>query len=252
MKRSTPRSLLFAAMLLPALILAGCGASSADAGGPAPTPTAAPTAPPQPGTFYFATSDGVTLDGEIFGRGKTALIFSNGKGLTMGTWETVAQALATHGYMSFLYDYRGLGQSQGRDDPARRENDLRAAAASARAHGADKIVLIGSSFGGLISGTLAQEVHAEAIVLLSAPLRDSGISLSDEELRALTMPKLLMTSTRDSAFISTTQHIYDVSPQPKQILIYPGKDHGMAILMLDHGDDAMQRLVAFLSKYAPT
>lgn len=250
MKRSTPRLLLFAVLLVTPLMLAGCGASTPNVS-VVHTPTPAPTASPRPGTFYFATSDGVTLNGEIFGQGKTALIFSNGKGLTMGTWETVAQALATHGYMSFLYDYRGLGQSQGRDDPARRENDLRAAAASARAHGADKIVLIGSSFGGLISGTLAQEVHAEAIVLLSAPLRDSGISLSDDDLRALTMPKLLMTSTLDNTFISTTQHIYDVSPQPKQILIYPGKDHGMAILMLDHGDDSMQRLIAFLSKYAP-
>ncbi|HEU5349419.1 MAG TPA: alpha/beta fold hydrolase, partial [Ktedonobacterales bacterium] len=234
MRRPTLRLTLFAAVLLLALLFSGCGASSADAGQPAPSPTALPTQPPRPGTFYFTTSDGVTLSGEIFGRGKTALIFSNSKGLTMGTWETVAHTMADHGYMSFLYDYRGLGQSQGMNLPARRENDLRAAVASARAHGAVKIVLIGSSFGGLISASLAQEVHAAAIVLLSAPLRDSGIFLSDDELRALTVPKLLMTSTNDTSFINDTKHIYDMSPQPKQILVYPGRDHGMAILMLDH------------------
>lgn len=251
MKRPRAWMALIAVLLVPSLmlVLTGCGASVARA--PIPTPKPSPTASPQPGTFYFTTRDGVTLNGQIDGAGKTALIFSNGRGVTMNLWESVAQAMADRGYMSFRYDYRGLGQSQGNDIPHQRENDLRAAIAEAQARGASKIVLIGSSFGGLLSGSVATEAHVAAIVLVSAPLIDSGISLSDEKLRGLAMPKLLIASQNDSSFVSDTQHIYNLSPQPKQIVIYPGKQHGTTIFALEHSADSVQRLTAFLSKYAP-
>lgn len=249
MKHRLVQVSVLATLLLSALLLPGCGASVANQ--PTPAPTASPTARPQPGTFYFTTDDGVTLNGQIYGTGKTALIFSNGRGVSMNLWESVAQTMADRGYMTFLYDYRGVGQSQGIDNPAQRENDLRAAIASARAHGASKLVLIGSSFGGLLSGSVATEAQVAAIILASAPLRDSGISLSDEKLRGLVMPKLLIASQNDSSFASDTQHIYDLSPQPKQIVIYPGKQHGTTIFSLEHSADSMQRLTAFLSKYSP-
>ena len=249
MSRSTARLTLCAGILVIAVFLSGCGASATYQAAPAPTST--PTERPEPGTFYFATSDGVTLNGQIFGEGKTALIFSNGRDLTMQLWEGVAQTMASRGYMSLLYDYRGLGQSQGDDRPHLRENDLRAAIAVARAQGATKIVLLGSSFGGLLSASVATEAHAAAIVLVSPTLKDSGITLSDQETQALTMPKLLIASEGDSTFAYNTQHIYDVSPQPKQIVIYPGKQHGTTIFTLEYGADSMQRLTAFLLKYAP-
>lgn len=249
MRRQRTGMALLAGLLVPLLMLAGCGASTART--PTPTPKPSPTASPQPGTFYFTTRDGVTLNGQIYGSGKTALIFSNGKGVTMSLWDSVAQIMADRGYMSFRYDYRGLGQSQGSDMPEQRENDLRAAVVAAQAHGASRVVLVGSSFGGLLSASLATEVHADAIVVVSSPLMDSGIFLSDEKLRGLTMPKLLIVSQFDSSFTSNTQHIYDLAPQPKQITIYPGKQHGTTIFALEHSTDSMQRLVAFLNKYAP-
>ena len=249
MRRSLVRLALFSVLLAIVPVFAGCGVSVAHQ--PVTPPTATPTAPPRPGAFYFTTSDGVTLGGKILGKGKTALIFSNGKGLTMGLWEAVAQTMADRGYMSFLYDYRGLGQSQGWDIPAQREDDLRAAITVAQAHGATKVVLIGSSFGALLSARLASEAHAAAIVLVSSPLRDSGIVLSDGYLQTLAAPKLLIVSEQDGSFISDTQHIYEMSAQPKQIAIYPGRQHGPALLVLEHGADSMQRLIAFLNKYAP-
>lgn len=249
MRSAASRSLISIVFLVFVLALSGCGASLADR--PAVTPTATPTATPQPGTFYFTTSDGVTLNGRIFGQGKTALIFSNGKGFSMQLWVTVAQTMADRGYMSMLYDYRGVGQSQGTDNPSERENDLRAAISAARAHGASKVVLIGSSFGGLLAAKLAVEAHAEAIVLVSAALEDSGIVLRDKDIQALAMPKLLMASESDTTFAYAIQHIYDTSPQPKQIALYPGKQHGTTIFGLEHSADSMQRLSTFLDQYAP-
>ncbi len=249
MRSSLVRLVLCTVLLACIPLFAGCGASAATQ--PTPAPTASPTAPPRPGTFYFAASDGVTLNGEIYGKGKTALIFSNGMGVGMGLWESVAETMASRGYMSYLYDYRGIGGSQGWNMPGQREHDLRAAIASVRAHGASKVVLIGSSFGALLSARLADEAHADAIVLVSPPLRSGGLSLSDTSLQTLAAPKLILVAEQDSYFPSDAQHIYDLSPQPKEIVIYPGRQHGTALLMLEHGADSMRRLVAFLNKYAP-
>jgi len=232
-----------------ALLLAACGAPTASA---RITPTAEPTATPPAGTFYFTAADGVTLNGQVSGRGKTALIFSNGFGVIKGTWQPLPEDLASRGYLTLLYDYRGIGASQGRNTPDLRERDLRAAVQAARARGATSIVLIGSSFGGLLSARLAAEVEAAAVVILSAPLADGSLAVGDDDLRALAMPKLFMVSQGDTQFVGDVQHMFDVAPQPKEIHVYPGAQHGSAILLtVANGADATLRLEAFLQRYAP-
>lgn len=212
---------------------------------------AKPTLPAPPGTFYFRTDDGVTLNGRILGEGKTALIFSNGVSLTTESWRIIAESLAVRGYLCLLYDYRGLGQSQGENVPRLRDHDLRAAVAVAREHGATKIVLIGASFGGMLSAKLAKETGATALVLASASMSSNGIWLTGDDLRALVMPKLLVASQNDGMAASNTQDIYDASPQPKEMMIYPGRDHGSALFYPEPHDDPIQRLIAFLGKYVP-
>lgn len=249
MRRDVLRSTLFAALLLVVLAFSGCGASVVAT--PTPAPRAKPTLPAPPGTFYFATDDGVTLNGRILGEGKTALIFSNGVSLTMESWRIIAEQLSTRGYMCLLYDYRGLGQSQGESVPRLRDHDLRAAVAVAREHGATKIVLIGASFGGMLSAKLAKETGAAAIVLASASLSSSGIWLTSDDLRGLTMPKLLVASQNDGMSASNAQDIYEASPQPKEMMVYPGRDHGSALFYPGPHDDPLQRMTTFLDKYAP-
>jgi pimeloyl-ACP methyl ester carboxylesterase len=230
------------------------GACAAPLGGSpvTPTPTAAPTATPEPGTLYFATEDGVTLSGQIYGQGTTALILSNGKEQGKDVWHTIAPQLASRGYLTVLYDYRGVNASQGQDDPDLRDRDLRAAAALAHAHGATSVVLIGSSFGGLLSVKLAAEVKPIALVILSAPLQDGNLSVTTAELQALTAPKLFIDSQQDTPYVGDVQQMYDTTPQPKQIHIYPGTAHGTAILLYAATSaDAMQRLLSFLQANAP-
>jgi len=249
MKPHLLRLALISMLLAPAIWLGGCGATSASR--PTPTSIASPTVPAPEGTFYFKASDGVTLNGQIFGGGKTALIFSNGFGTTTDSWRLVAETLAGHGYMCLLYDYRGQSPSQGANNPQLRGNDLRSAIATTRAHGATKVVLIGADFGGMLSAKVAPEADATAIVLVSAILSRAGVSLSDDELHALTMPKLLLVSENDGAHASDSRNIYDTSPQPKQLVVYPGRQRGATLFVLDHKGDVMARLMAFLDKYAP-
>jgi alpha/beta superfamily hydrolase len=234
------------------LCLFALAACSSQAATVAHTPTPAPTETPPLGTFNFTTEDNVTLNGQIIGQGRTAIIFSNGKQIPKIDWQPVALQLAGRGYLALLYDYRGIPPSGGRNDPDLRDRDLRAAVEVARARGATSLVLVGSSFGGTLTTAIAAQAHPTAIVVLSAPLSDGAISVSDDALRALAAPKLFMVSQDDTRYVGPVQQMYAMSPQPKQIYIYPGKNHGDAILTLaDTGDAAMQRLISFLQAYAP-
>jgi dienelactone hydrolase len=241
--------LRYVLVMLCLFALAACGAPAVTV---VRTPTPEPTETPPPGTFYFTTQDNVTLNGQIIGQGKTAIIFSNGKEIPKFFWQPVAQQLAGRGYLALLYDYRGIPPSLGRNDPDQRDRDLRAAVEVARARGATSFVLVGSSFGGTLTAAIAAQAHPAAIVILSAPLADGAFSVSEDALRALAAPALFMVSQGDTRYVGAVQHMYEMSPQPKQIHIYPGKNHGDAILTTpDSGDAAMRQLVAFLQAYAP-
>jgi pimeloyl-ACP methyl ester carboxylesterase len=211
-----------------------------------------PTDTPPTGTFFFTTEDGVTLNGQVIGSGKTAIVFSNGQTVPKFFWLPVAQRLAGQGYLCLLYDYRGISPSQGRDDLSRRDSDLRAAVAAARARGATAVVLVGASFGGTLALAFAAQIQPKAIIILSAPLSADVFTLSAAELKALTIPKLFMASQDDTQFVGAIQQMYDLSSEPKQLHIFPGKNHGDAILTsADTGDAAMAIVDAFLHTYAP-
>ena len=72
------------------------------------------------------------------------------------------------------------------------------------------------------------------------------------ELQALTTPKLFMASQDDTRFVGAVQQMYDLSSDPKQLHIFPGKYHGDSILTApDTGGEAMALVEAFLRTNAP-
>jgi pimeloyl-ACP methyl ester carboxylesterase len=239
--------------LIPCLALGACAVSSPQTGQTrSPTSRPLPTDTPPADTFYFTTEDGVTLNGQIIGGGKTAVVFSNGQTVPKFLWLPVAQRLASQGYLCLLYDYRGITPSQGRDDLSRRDSDLRAAVAAARSRGAESVALVGASFGGTLTLALAAEVQPKAVIILSAPQSADAFTLSKADLKALTIPKLFMASQEDTQYVGAIQQMYDQSSQPKQIHIFPGKNHGDSILTAaDTGSEALALVDAFMRTYAP-
>jgi predicted alpha/beta hydrolase len=151
------------------LALVACAVSSPQAAQtPSPTSRPIPTDTPPADTFYFTTEDGVTLNGQVIGSGKTALVFSNGQTVPKFFWLPVAQRLASQGYLCLLYDYRGLSPSQGQNDLSRRDRDLQAAVAAARAL------------------ALAAQIQPKAIIILSGPQSADAFTVSEAALKALT------------------------------------------------------------------
>ena len=243
---------LASSLLLSLALLSACGGSSVAT---APTATRQPTATatPEPGTFYFTTDDNVTLSGKIVGTGTTAIIFSSMDGDSKVDWRDLAPLLASRGYMTLSYDYRGLGASQGFYDRSKITSDLNAAIQVAQKQGATKVVLMGASLGGLVTLKVAATAHPLAVVALSAPRDFGGLDVSDDELRAITAPKFLGVAEKDGGFISSMQAVYDITPEPKELHVYQGNDHGTLLLEAPGvKDQSLPQLYAFLDKYAPT
>ena len=239
--------ILFLLVLL--TLLSGCGTLQ----GTAPTriaatPTPSPTATPVTQQVSFVTSDGVTLLGTLYGQGRRAIILSNEGDNNTFAWVPVAQQLASLGYLVLGYSYRPqVATANGL--PSQGLRDLQAAIAFMHAQKVTGITLMGSSLGGLISLKEAAAEHFDALVPISAPVAFEDVQLSDAELRRITTPKLFVTSDQNDPFTSDTYHMFDVTPQPKEERIYPGRRHGLALFQ--GTSDLLSTLRQFLQRYAP-
>ena len=240
-------------LLVLSTLLSGCGTSP----GAAPTRSAAtatpsPTATPVLVTqqVSFVTSDGVTLSGTLYGQGTRAIILSNEGDNNSLTWVPMAQQLATLGYLVLGYSYRPqVATANGL--PSQGLRDLRAAIAFIHTHHVRGITLMGSSLGGLIILKETTAEHFDALVPISAPVAFEDVQLSDAELQHIATPKLFVTSDQNDPFTSDTYHMFDVTPQPKEERIYPGRRHGLALFQGASGPDLLSTLRRFLQRYAP-
>ena len=247
--RRTPLPILVLSLLSPLALLSACGDGTAAT---TPTATRSATATPEPGTFYFTTDDNVTLSGKIVGTGTTAIVFSSMDGDPKIDWQDLAPLLASRGYMTFSYDYRGLGASQGYYDRSKIASDLNAAIQAAQQHGATKYILMGASLGGLVTLKVAAATHPTAVVALSAPQSFGGLDVSEDELRAITAPKFLAVAQGDTGFANSMTTIYNLTPEPKELHVYSGKAHGSLLLEAPGvKDQSLPQLYAFLDKNAP-
>src|SRR5829696_8188773 len=97
--------------------------------------------------FRFQTSDGATLVGVVLGTGRTGLLLGHQLRSDLCEWLPQARAFARRGYRVLVFDFAGFGDSQHGPADTRVDTDVVAAAEQLRRHGADRIMLIGSSMG---------------------------------------------------------------------------------------------------------
>lgn len=229
------------------LLLAGCASSE-------PTRPATTDVPSH--SVTFATSDGVTLSGQLFGAGSTAVVLSNMGDNDPAAWERFAPLLASRGYLVLTYSYRyplrtnhfTAAMAQGSVP------DLQAAIAFVRAQGASKLVLMGASLGADATAKVAGSGGAAAVVLLAGELEVVGydFSITDTELAAMTAPKLFVASKEDTITpYADSQALYARVPEPKQFTSYPGSAHGVRLFDTADSDSLRERLIGFVTTNAP-
>jgi pimeloyl-ACP methyl ester carboxylesterase len=225
-----------AILLLAAMALAACGSDDSGDGEvraadePADTTTSTTeatttTTGPDVATedVTFTSADGVQLAGRLYGSGTTAIVASHQANRSKADFASSGPRLAAAGFTVLAYDGRGDGASSP-GDPAQRVQDLIAAVDLVRSRGATKVFLLGASRGGALSLTGATQTPVDGVVTLSAPPPAEGAA----SVSAVTVPSLYVNSENDD-FADSTQAMYDAANEPRQLQMYPGGGHGVAL-----------------------
>ena len=260
------------------LFAAGCGGDSAEPSrsGVASTRATA-TPPPTPAQrelrlrrlggkgipVAFEASDGVRLQGRLFGEGEVAIVLSH-----MGDpsndqteWFDSAVWLAGIGYRVLTYNTRGIcpggfaGCSAGSWTLSQNWRDIVGADRFVRAKGATRVVLIGASVGSMGSIIAAPRLRHRpaALVAISGVEVCCGYELGRREIRATGVPMLFIAADRDSWAATSTRRFYSWAREPKAIRIVAGTGlHGTDLLLPEQSASGELQLLIqrFLTRHA--
>jgi pimeloyl-ACP methyl ester carboxylesterase len=207
----------------------------------------------------FESSDGVALEGRLFGDGTTAVVLSHMRPADQRSWFAFANRLADQGYLVLTYDFRGTcpggegGCSQGERDIAAIWQDVLGAEDFVRSQGATKVALVGASMGGTASLVAAgQEGNdVEAVITLSAPESIEGLVVDAPLLQREQANKLFIAGVGDTEAAGSAEHLYDIAPPPKRVEIVPADDHGTDLLTGSRGEDVQRLIETYLGQFAP-
>lgn len=180
------------------------------------------------------------INGTLTGRGTKAIILSNMDTNCQKEWQPLVATFAANNYMILRYDYLQLGDDQ---TPL-----LEAAIRFLRSQGAEQIILLGASRGGVSSIKVAANPDKDqslvGVVAISAPIEYEGTTFySTAELAGINIPKLLINSADDDC-AADTRRMYQLLSAPKVLKIYSGDAHGTEIFQ-HHRSELVQLLSDF-------
>lgn len=233
-------------------VLAGCGTSTSGSS----APSASPSVTPSVTAVTFAAADGVTAIGKLHGAGTTAVVLSNMGDNDPSAWEGFAPNLTARGYTVLTFEYRYPARTPSFTAAMARGavDDLRGAIAFVRARGADRVVLIGASLGGMATAKVAGSESVNAAVIIAAPadLPEFGLRVQEAELRQMTGPSLFIASVDDPTVpVAETRRLFDAAPEPKQWRTFASAAHGTLLLRTSVADEFRGLLVEFVTRVTP-
>ena len=248
-----------------ALLLAACSTSSPGGGGTA-TPKPEATFAFDLGTpeeliassqlVSFRASDGVRLEGRLFGEGDVAVVLAHmgGQDDDQSQWFETAGLLADQGYQVLTYNRRGVcpggdqGCSEDRDD-ADGWRDLVGAVDFLR-QGAGSVVIGGASLGAMEAMYVAGRGEAEIDGLIwVAGAQGYGKADLLELAPRVSEPKLYLAGEFDQELGDLAQELHAASREPKELVLLDTGEHGTDIPVFDDppiADGFRQAILDFL------
>jgi len=212
------------------------------AAAPPPVPAASPHL-----HVTFPATDGVRVRGQLWARGKTAVVFSHMFGTDQSIWFDLAEQLAARGYTVLTFDFRGVGTSSGRMVISRVSRDTLGAIRFIRGRKPARVVLIGASMGGTSSLVAAGQTSVDGVVVIASGMAFQGLD-ARPYLARLEMPKLFIVGTRDAPFNESAKTMYARTPRPKQLVEIPTGVHGTYMFRTKHKAVIYRVIIEFLTR----
>ena len=200
----------------------------------------------------FTTSDDITLAGTLFGEGDTVVILAHQGtyGADQTTWHPFARLLAERGYVALTFDFRGVGQSKGKLLYGNLAMDVTAAIQFLQSRGYQKIICIGASMGGTACIRAAQDYALVGLVALASTMTAGrgadSLKLTPDDLENLSQPKLYISANNDWIVVGDTKRMYEMSLDPKNLLLLPGTQHGTNLFDTDSGEELSAAMFRFV------
>ncbi len=196
-------------------------------------------------SVFIRTPDGETLHG-LYSQGKpgkpSVLLFL-GNADRVSNYGFFAGALASRGIGLLAISYRGYPGSTGTPSEAGLLTDGIAAFDWLSARAGSEIIVLGQSLGSAVAVNTARLRPASAAILVSPFLSVLSVAQayypffpvallikdpfrSDLRIAGVNQPKLFVHGRRDAIIpLSSAEALYDIAPEPKQMLIYDGAGH---------------------------
>jgi pimeloyl-ACP methyl ester carboxylesterase len=195
----------------------------------------------------FPAMDGITLRGQLWARGRTAVVFSHMFGTDQSIWFDLAEQLAARGYTVLTFDFRGVGTSSGRLVISRVSRDTLGAVRFIRTRKPARVVLIGASMGGTSSLVAAGQTSVDGVVAIASGMTFQGLDVRPY-LAGLRMPKLFIVGTRDAPFNESARTMYARTPRPKRLVEIPTAVHGTYMFRTKHKAAIYRVIIEFLTQ----
>jgi alpha/beta superfamily hydrolase len=240
------------------LLLAACSTAESpegprdDSPGLAPTTTIVAGAPGPSAvgtTVNFLTEDNVVIAGQIYGTGRTAVVFAHMFRNDQRSWAQFAAEVAGQGYTTLTFDFRGHGETGGRSDSSHIDRDLVAVVRFLRERDHDQVVLVGASMGGTASlKVAARDDLAEVIsgvVSVSAPESFRGLIVRDDVSR-ISVSILFVASEDDQPAAESLESLFERAGESRDRHLFSGSAHGTDLLEGDHAAEFKALLLGFI------
>ncbi|WP_189764799.1 alpha/beta hydrolase family protein [Streptomyces xanthochromogenes] len=260
----TPASLVSGCVtvLLVGLTLAGCGGGGGkDDAGPRSQDTraavkkaeASPDAPAKgddfgcltpaqaaAGSIVFKSATGAPVGGFLTGSGNTGIVLAHQSDGNVCQWKDKAVELGRTGFRVLAVNSTTVDEAA----------EIEGAAATLRAEGAWKLLLMGASKGGTatLRAAARMTLKPDAVVALSAPEKYGSTDALDA-VTGLGVPVLYMAGDQDGGFTAAARELSAASakaPENRLVQVKGSAAHGVALLATPANWDTV---VAFLRKY---
>ncbi|MBW3583843.1 MAG: alpha/beta fold hydrolase [Euryarchaeota archaeon] len=161
----------------------------------------------------------------------------------------LATGLADRGHRTIRFDFRGVGQSEGRyDDGIGETADATAVLEALHDEHDAPLVVVGHSFGGGVAVRLASERADDCtVILISTPLRVSGSSLSpiDDARRVMVPCHVLIGSDDPLVPVVDADRLADALPLGRGPDIIENGDH---FLTPEHTPAVLEKVTKILDQ----